>query len=321
MSTTASFPALAALVGAGAAGRGSADLPSALRQAEISALLTDAADLLAAPGAAGTRPVLRSLHHFACTGGTLLSKCIAAMPCTRLLSEVDPLSALAPNQGFVPTDLIGLCKQGSAPPSQAALIQIFMAGLATLSDLSNAEGRDLVLRDHSHSHYCYGPSVPQRPSLRALLEEDYEVLSLVTLRHPLDSYISLKRQNWVHFSPGNLNEYARRYLLFLEEYADRQWLRYEDFVSDPEVQMQKICSCLRLAYNPDFATLFSALRLSGDSGRGGAEIGLKPRREVPQEILAELKAAPNYETLCIRLGYNPDPESVPVAQSDETSSF
>src|SRR5690606_26210779 len=38
---------------------------------------------------------VRIVHHFACTGGTLICKCIAAMPNTQLLSEVNPLNAFS----------------------------------------------------------------------------------------------------------------------------------------------------------------------------------------------------------------------------------
>ena len=35
---------------------------------------------------------LRSIHHLACTEGTLISKCIASMPDVALISEVNPMN-------------------------------------------------------------------------------------------------------------------------------------------------------------------------------------------------------------------------------------
>jgi len=40
------------------------------------------------------RPLIHTLHHLACTGGTVLSKCLAAMPRVALVSEVNPLNRL-----------------------------------------------------------------------------------------------------------------------------------------------------------------------------------------------------------------------------------
>jgi hypothetical protein len=40
------------------------------------------------------KPVIRVIHHLACSGGTLISKCISAMPNVYLLSEAHPFSDL-----------------------------------------------------------------------------------------------------------------------------------------------------------------------------------------------------------------------------------
>jgi hypothetical protein len=37
-------------------------------------------------------PVVRTLHHVACSGGTLISRCLAALPGVVLLSELNPLN-------------------------------------------------------------------------------------------------------------------------------------------------------------------------------------------------------------------------------------
>ena len=45
---------------------------------------------------------LRSIHHLACTGGTLISKCIASMPDVALISEVNPMNRFG--QDFCPSN-------------------------------------------------------------------------------------------------------------------------------------------------------------------------------------------------------------------------
>ena len=57
----------------------------------LPSLLEQCAAMVAAQP--GPQPY-RVLHHMACTGGTLISRCLATMPNVVLLSEIDPLSAI-----------------------------------------------------------------------------------------------------------------------------------------------------------------------------------------------------------------------------------
>lgn len=246
----------------------------------------------------------RSLHHFACTGGTLISRGIAALPNTLVLSEVDPLSPMTGTR-FVPTDLIGLIRHGSRPMPEDVLVAVFRAGLEALLAETHARGLRLVLRDHAHSQFCQGAAIPDRPTLREMLPQPLR--SMVSVRHPLDSWLSLLKRDWVRLEPATLEEYGRRYLAFLDRHADCEVLRYEDFVADAETAMQRLCAGLDLAYDPGFRDGFAAIALSGDSGRRGDTIAPRPRHTVPQRVAEEAAASPAYGVLCARLGYDPAP--------------
>lgn len=249
-------------------------------------------------------PPLRLVHHMACTGGTLIARCIAALPNTRVLSEVDPLSELGyPKNRFFPSDLIGLAKFGTRPPDRMVLAEIFLAGLAVLHDDSRRHGLDMVLRDHAHSQFCHGPKLCDRPTLREILAEAYTTCSVVTLRHPLDSFLALRENGWLHFTQATVEEYARRYHAFLDRHADLLWLRYEDFLDDPEAVMQRICAALDLAYDPAFRELFVTVQLSGDSGRSSPILTKRPRRRCPDALLDEVQASPAFGKLLGRMGY------------------
>lgn len=254
------------------------------------------------------KPLLRTVHHFACTGGTLISKCLGVMPGTWLLSEIDPLSTMPSLRAFVPTDLISLVRYSSYVPDEETLKRIFWGGFPALFESAQALGRDLVLRDHTHSQFCYREDGSERETFRQILSERYDVRSLVTVRHPLDSYTSLVLENkWATFQPQTMEEYCRRYHLFLDRYAGCEILRYEDFVAAPETEMQRICDLLDLAYSPDFQMTFSAIKLSGDSGRGSGNIGPRPRRELAQSLREELSQSSSYASLCKKLNYDPQP--------------
>lgn len=247
---------------------------------------------------------IHTIHHFACTGGTLISKCLASMPNTTLFSEVSPFSELGEmNKGFTPTDLILLTRNSSLERSQELESKIFLGGLTPIYGHCLSKGVRLILREHVHSQYCVDPAAMGRPTIRSVLSEQFPLRSVVSVRHPLDSFLSLMNNQWVQFSPGTVEEYAKRYHQFLDDYQDLPVFRYEDFVAEPPVVIEQLCEALELAFNSDFELLQSLFKLSGDSGRSGAMITPRKRRTVPPEIEQQCSVADSYRSLCERLGY------------------
>jgi hypothetical protein len=270
-------------------------------------LLDQCLELCAKREATRVEPV-RTLHHFACTGGTLISKCIAAMPNTQLLSEVDPLSTLLLDPrnepAMTPTDLVMQMRQSTRGVSEGLIVDIFLRGLEAVHAETSRAGQRLVLRDHAHSLYCHGPGIPDRPGLRRIVASRFPVVSVLTVRHPIDSYLALLALGWISYAPRGLEEYSRRYLAFLEDHSDLAPLRYEDFIDEPQAWMRGLCDRLLLPYSADFASLFDAFQLTGDSGRGGREIRRRPRREIDESLAREAGQSPNYRRLCKQLGYD-----------------
>ena len=268
-------------------------------------LIEQCLELCRRRGEALKEPV-RTLHHFACTGGTLISRCVAAMPNVYLLSEIDPLSTLGRTPGrpqFAPTDTKSLLAQGVRPVQQATLQSLFAAELRVLVDTVQSSGAYLVLRDHAHSHFCVGAAVPDRPTVRAMAADLAPVLSVLTVRDPIDSFLSLRANDWLHFSPGDFPEYCRRYLAFLAAHEGVPVVRYERFVDHPDEVMQVICSILDLPYNDAFEALLPAVRLTGDSGRRSSVIARRPPRERRTELEEVAGRCPDYRRLADALGY------------------
>lgn len=248
---------------------------------------------------------IRTVHHFACTGGTLISKCIASMPNVQLLSEVAPYSRMTSERSsaFAPTDLIRLLRKSSQGGDESLELEIFLRGVQAIFERCARTGARLVIREHSHSKYCFGDDILPAPGVASSLATQYEVRSVLTVRHPLDSYLSLLAKKWANFTPALLDEYARRYLAFLDDHDGTPVVRYEDFVADPEPVMRTICDHLDLAFAPGFEDTFSVHALSGDSGRTSAIIGRRARRVVPPEVIEQL-GAEKFVQLCERLGYD-----------------
>ncbi len=249
---------------------------------------------------------IRTVHHFACTGGTLISKCIASMPNTQLLSEVDPLSCLGEtdtNPQFAPSDIAKLMRQSTHGASPELISELFLNNLKIIHSKSANSGLRLILRDHAHSHYCVGDSVPSRATLRNLVASKFAALSVLTVRDPIDSYLSLQNNGWIHFTPSSFDEYCRRYLTFINDYDGVEIIRYEDFVVHPEKVMQDICRILKLPFNPSFQDVFSVHKITGDSGRSGGIIEARDRRPLDKNTLEEFETSAMYKKLCSVLGY------------------
>jgi len=62
--------------------------------------------------------------------------------------------------------------------------------------------------------------------------DEYQLISIVTVRHPLDSYLGLIAQGWhQQFRPSSLEEICRRSLACLDHYEEVSMRRRrEDFL-------------------------------------------------------------------------------------------
>ncbi|MCL4674476.1 MAG: hypothetical protein KJZ59_00195 [Pararhodobacter sp.] len=246
---------------------------------------------------------VRLVHHLACTGGTLIARFLAATANTRLLSEIDPLSPLT-KLHFSPSDLLLHYRHGLRPVADAPVEEAFIAALRVLHDTSRLHGERLVLREHSHSRFCTGSAVMDRDGLHAMLaRHGIARVSVVTVRHPLDSFLSLQSNGWRHFEPFTIDEYARRYLAFLDDHDGLPLFRYEDFVARPEETLRDLCAALELVHATETRDLVPLVQLTGDSGRRGDTPGPRARRPVAADIAADLARSDAYARLCQRLNY------------------
>lgn len=251
---------------------------------------------------------VRTIHHFACTGGTLVSKCVASMPNVQLLSEINPFSTIhdeGNRRRFAPTDIITLMKQSTRGVDPGLIADLFLESLRAIHRGSSRQGYRLVLRDHAHSQYCTGSQPLARPSLRSLLSPEFVLRSVVTVRHPLQTYLSMVREGWHrHFQPSSLDEYCRRHLAFLDDHADVPVVRYEDLLEQPQETMGRICEILDLSFSDQFPYLFGGFSISGDSGRKSDVLVSREPKPIPDVMAQEAGASVHCATLLRRLGYD-----------------
>ncbi|UPW20061.1 sulfotransferase [Agarivorans sp. TSD2052] len=250
------------------------------------------------------KPTIRIIHHLACSGGTLISKCISAMPNVYLLSEVHPFTELAVGTGqpkYAPSDIISLSKYAGIPKQKKLAAKLFKSAISEVYSHVESMGGVLVLRDHTHADFTTNEPIPEKSALLALLEDDYQIKSVLTLRNPIDSYASLVKNGWVHFEPKSFDEYCRRLLLLLEQFEPEKIFKYEDFLNEPQEQMQAIANVLNLPFDESFEDVFSMFKVTGDSGRSSAVIGSRESL-AGDSLMAEAKESLYYNKFLIKIG-------------------
>ncbi len=250
-------------------------------------------------------PSIATMHHFACTGGTLLSRCVAAMANVSLLSEIDPLSTYAfdlQKPYFSPTDLIRHLRYSSRV-GQALVEDSYLGGVEAAVKQLKRIGVTLVIRDHTHSHYCSSTAPDERPSHLSMLRRKFDVKSVITVRNPVESFLSLQNMGAVDFQPATFEEYCRRYHRFLDDHEGVSIYRYEDFIDDPDGILQKMCEDLGIRFSPRFEARIAHIKLTGDSGRKGLKIEKRAPKPVPEALQRVLDKSDAYKSLTERLRY------------------
>lgn len=252
------------------------------------------------------QPTIRILSHLACSGGTLISKCIGAQPNVYLLSETHPHTLLNMYEGkavYSPTDIVKLARYANVPGIEKLEEKIFIKSVNELYTHLESMGGDLVIREHLHADYCVGEKKTNSAVIK-LLNDDYKVIRLVTTRHPLDTFLSLENNGWLHFNPPTINEFCKRYWLFIKEHSTSDVIRYEDFVSKPSEYMQLISDKLEISFDDAFMDTFPLIQVTGDSGRSGDVIQPRARRKVAESMLLEARDSKYYIKICNKLGYD-----------------
>jgi hypothetical protein len=252
------------------------------------------------------KPNIRVLQHFACSGGTLISKCISALPNVFLLSEVHPTTELHMGNGkakFLPSDITSQARYVNVPDSTALAYELFKQNIRITARHTERFGGTLVIREHTHSDFCRGKEANTESTVIKLLSDDFNIIRLTTIRDPVDAFRSLTENKWFHFEPFTFEEYCQRFLAFVNTLEEQQIVRYEDFVIDPMKQMQIMADKLALPFDDSFIDTFSVFRVSGDSGRSGDKIEPRSRKALTNEYKKEILESKSYKIITQRFGY------------------
>lgn len=252
------------------------------------------------------KPTLRIIHHFACSGGTLISKCLAAQPNVFLLSELHPTTQLGINMNkaaYTPRDITTQAIYGRVPSVDDLAEKLFVNGIIETEKHIRERGGYLVIRAHTHSDYCTDAPIPEVDTISRLLEPHFELKHLVTVRNPIESFMSLRDNGWIHFEPASFDEYCRRLLKFIKPFDSNQIMKYESFVESSDTTIKCFAEKLDIPLDIRGLSYFDIFKVSGDSGRSGTTIEARPSKQISGSLNAEAQSSVSYKNLIRELGY------------------
>lgn len=195
------------------------------------------------------KPTIRIIHHLACSGGAELVKYISAMPNVYLLNEVHPFIR-AKNES-PSLELTSKTKDKHMPFNVSLNGQIFLDNIKTLHQHVSQLGLDLVISDNAFFDYLSEERL-HRKSIVGLLENEFNILSVVLHRDTIDTFASLANSDFFQHKKLSFNEYCERALSFILDYSSANFISYEDLSGSTEKTVKNVCKQLKIGFNDCF---------------------------------------------------------------------
>jgi hypothetical protein len=260
-----------------------------------------------------------TIHHMAATGGTIIAKAISACTDAILLSEISPYRWIKhpkKGAGFRPTALVEHLVGASSDLDRTLKRQYFVQQLDICRQHARGKQRPLLLREHSHSAFDFKSK--SSDLLTIMAEEQLELRSVLSIRHPLDSFISAKKNGWhKQLAPETqgLDEYCQNMAIFVDamlSLPNFTLMRYEDFCVDPLSEVAKVVDFLGLTVDPAGINRALDIPATGLSGRKSDRIEIRPRQEVLEKLLEETQVGVAYQQFCESFRYLKNADEAPI---------
>lgn len=264
------------------------------------------------PPVAVEKPVLRLVHNMARSGSTLICKCLGCMKGINLLSEIHPMATDMFNPLGQAHEWFNLLDAVDIQRLQKGAVS-FIEAIALVEMRSRQRGDTLVIRDWAHLDFTGVPFLSQ-PSytlgLADALKQNFRLIQIATVRHPLDQWLSLSRlaimQEAIARGQLTIGLFLQGYLAYARHCQKIGFVRYEDFTRKPVQTMEAMCDRIDVSFDPGFIGHWHEYTaITGDvtSTRGGNEIKALKRREVAPSLLAAFEREPAYAQALAMLGY------------------
>lgn len=245
---------------------------------------------------AQSAPEIGLIHHLACSGGTVFARALAAMPGIVMLSEQHPEQAMARR-----TDPLKQAQAAGAPVTESDVSERFARDIGLVARRCADSQRRLIVRDHANRDFIGTDHFRLRT--REVLSDVMPVRSICTVRHPVDTWLSLQASGWFK---GSVQDFLGRYEAFAACAIDLGFERYEDFAEDPDAVLERACKVLAVSYDAEWQSrIQDVTHMTGNSGRASENVVPRARRGAGPELIREFESCRDYPRVLDTLGYEP----------------
>jgi hypothetical protein len=194
--------------------------------------------------------------NYARSGGTLLNRYLHNIENLVILSEAHPIHST-----MMRNDLSSIASQAREWYGIDVKSLNYIDQIGEIKEWCDKNGKKLVIRDWSYIDFTpsrvnnYNP--PKKSVNLELLEKRFEVKKIAFVRNAIDVFLS-RGVTIEKFSPAYL-EYSRYVKNNLHIY------KYEDYCSDPQKEIHKICEALDIEKKFKSTNLCNTKKVVGDT--------------------------------------------------------
>jgi hypothetical protein len=245
------------------------------------------------------------MMSYARTGGTLLSRCLASLPGTFVLSEIN-IEALCPNS----CSTIG--EQAEKWYGLKLKSKDFIDQVNEIYEYCQSNNMTLIIRDWTFGSFVSSKYNNFHPSKTLAtykaLKKKFPVVAFGLVRDAVDIWLSLEA------SPRTFYDTKLESLFELTECLienNIKLFKYEDFCRNSEKFMKKICDFINLDYSDTYKKYTEYLNVTGDTdlpdysrGIKKGSIALIKRRKSIEEFASEIESNTKANAINRMLGFS-----------------
>jgi len=260
------------------------------------------------------------IHNMGRSGSTLMCKCLGCMQGVVLLSELHPHVWPSFNPLNQALRWFGLLTQAEIDDLQKRGSISYTQVIELIEQRCRERGDILVLRDWAHLDFTGLPFVTNpsyRPLLYSELAQSFDIIRISTTRDPVTQWQSLIQLD-VMLKPlqsgtFSLDKFLVGYRKYAELCVETGFIRYEDFLQNPDQEMNKLCDHLQIKFDPDFINKWPDYKtITGDVPNPKNKIKMPydsnkilppSNRPVEPGLKKQFLANADYHRTCELLGY------------------
>ena len=282
--------------------------------------------------------MLLTVHHVAASGGSIVSQVLAASTNSVLVSEINPFGTLKRGLKpfYDPTSLLWHLVYNSKDLSPALKLKYFFGQLDISIEHVKSLSKNILLRDHSHTTFNFlnkNQTFNNKKVYSLFLESlnyfyskkdnkfDFpRIKPILSIRHPLDSFIASRKNDWLFEYCGNeinIDNYCKGLLIFqnyMENVEFAKVIRYEDLCLNFDSSLNELFFNLDIKYKIPSLSEVNCIKVTGKSGRKSNNIVLRERllTDVDDSLKNQIKKSNNYKKYCQRNNYDPNYKHPPI---------